>query len=70
MSFVNVFQYVLISYSASLICRRSSVVEHSLGKNILLASINKNKLVYVFLCQNFFYLLTGPKTLISRKGGL
>ena len=33
MSFVNVFQYVLISYSTFLICSRSSVVEHTLGKN-------------------------------------
>ncbi len=39
MSFVNVFQYVLISYSTLLICRRSSVVEHTLGKGGVGSSI-------------------------------
>ena len=39
MSFVNVFQYVLIRYNALLICRRSSVVEHTLGKGGVGSSI-------------------------------
>jgi hypothetical protein len=39
MSFVNVFQYVLISYNTLLICRRSSVVEHTLGKGGVGSSI-------------------------------
>ena len=71
MSFVNVFQYVLISYNTLLICRRSSVVEHTLGKggvgsSILLGGtifnaipllISKEIFCVSILCQ--FFVTTG-----------